>query len=383
MVDMQHFGKTLRKHRKEQGVTQWELAEKLMVSAQSVSIWENGKGLPDLDHLCELSKVLSVSIDVLLNQRPDGMRGLIGIDGGGTKTEFALIDETGRSMNSIVLEGCNPNICGMEQAVDVIRRGIDFLRPGEMKVMGVFLGGAGMGSGNNSDMMRTALQKLYPDLTVDCDNDIRNVIACCSQPDNCIAAISGTGCVVYANRGGQLSRVGGAGYLFERCGSGYDMGREAITAALRARDGIAPRTVLTELVEEKLGGSAWEHIHDLYKRDVSYIASFSPLVSKAAGEGDRLARDILDQGSEHMVKEIHRARAFAPEARCVILSGSLFVKDERFFRGVAEGLDRDLIIERMTCPPVWGACLQCAKLCGLEEMPSQSLYLETRGLQKT
>lgn len=382
MVDMQLFGKTLRKHRKEQGVTQWELAEKLMVSAQSVSIWESGKGLPDLDHLCELSRVLSVSIDVLLNQRPDGMRGLIGIDGGGTKTEFVLIDETGRSLNSIVLEGSNPNIHGMDQAVDVIRRGIDFLRPGEMKVMGVFLGGAGLGGGNNADLMRTALRKVYPDLNVDCGTDICNVVACCSQPDNCIAAISGTGCVVYANHEGQLRRVGGAGYLFERCGSGYDMGREAITAALRARDGIAPRTLLTELVEEKLGGSAWDFIHDLYKQDVSYIASFSPLVSQAAGEGDRVAQDILDQGSEHLIKEIHMARTFVPEARHVILSGSLFAKDERFFQAVTQGLDRDLIVERMACPPVWGACLQCAKLCGLDEMPSQSLYMETRGPQK-
>ena len=381
MVDMKRFGETLRKYRKEQRMTQWELAEKLMISPQSVSIWESGKGLPDLDHLCELSKVLSVSVDVLLNQRPDGMRGLIGIDGGGTKTEFALIDETGRSLNSIVLEGSNPNVHGIEQAVDVIRRGIDFLRPGEMKVMGVCLGGAGMGGGTNGDMMRTALQKIYPELKVDCANDILNVIACCTQPDNCIAAISGTGCVVYAHHKGQLHRVGGAGYLFEGRGSGYDMGREAITAALRARDGIAPRTTLTDLVEEKLGGNPWDFIHDLYKRDVSYIASFSPLVSRAAGEGDRLAQSILEQGSEHLAKEIRQARIFAPEARHVILSGSLFVKDDRFFHAVAQRLDGDLTVERMSCPPVWGACLQCAKLCGLEKMPSQSLYMQTRGPQ--
>lgn len=379
MVDMQYFAKMLRKYRKEQGLTQGELAEKLLVSAQSVSIWESGKGLPDLDHLCELSRILSVSIDVLLDQRPDEVRGLIGIDGGGTKTEFALIDEDGRSLNSIVLEGCNPNIRGMEEAVSVVRRGIDFLRPNEMKVMGIYLGGAGMGSGSNADMMRTALEKAYPEMKVGCGNDIRNVIACCTQPDNCIAAISGTGCVVYSSLNGQVRRIGGAGYLFERCGSGYDMGRDAITAALRARDAIAPTTLLTELVEEKLGGSAWDLIHDLYKRDVSYIASFSPLVSKAATQGDPVARDILERSAEHLVREIHQARTFVPDAQHVILSGSLFAKDDTFFHTVTEGLDKDLIVERMTCPPVWGACLQSAKLCGLEQMPSLKLYMETRG----
>ncbi len=378
MVDMQYFAKMLRKHRKERGLTQGELAEKLLVSAQSVSIWESGKGLPDLDHLCELSKTLSVSIDMLLNQRPDEKRGLIGIDGGGTKTEFALIDETGRSLNSIVLEGSNPNIMGMDAAVDVVRRGIDFLRPHEMKVMGVFFGGAGMNSGNNADMMRTALSKAYPDLKVDCSNDIANVIACCARPDNCIAAISGTGCVVYSSLNGQVRRIGGAGYLFERCGSGYDMGRDAITAALRARDGIAPATLLTELVEEKLGGNVWDFIHDLYKREVSYIASFSPLVSKAAAQGDPVAREILERGVEHMVKEIHQARTHVPDAKHVILSGSLFAKDELFFQTVTGALDKDLVVERMPCPPVWGACLRAARLCGLEQMPDLELYLETR-----
>lgn len=379
MVNTQHFAQKLRKYRKERGLTQSELAEQILVSAQSVSIWESGKGLPDLDHLCELARILSVSIDVLLNQRPDEVRGLIGIDGGGTKTEFVLIDEEGRSLNSIVLEGSNPNIIGMEQAVDVVRRGIDFLRPSEMKVMGIFVGGAGMGSGNNGDMMKTALSKIYPDIRVDCANDIASVIACCSQPDNCIAAISGTGCVVYSSLNGQVRRIGGAGYLFEQCGSGYDMGRDAITAALRARDGIAPTTRLAELVEEKLGGNAWDFIHDLYKREVSYIASFSPLVSKAAGQGDTVAQEILERGAQHMVSEIHQARKYVPTAEHVILSGSLFGKDELFFKTVTEALDPDLIVERMVCPPVWGACLRAARLCGLERMPDLNLYMETRG----
>ena len=378
MVNTQHFAQKLRKYRKEQGLTQGELAERILVSAQSVSIWESGKGMPDLDHLCELSRILSVSIDVLLDLRPDEARGLIGIDGGGTKTEFTLIDEDGRNLNSIVLEGSNPNIIGMEKAVDVVRRGIDFLRPGEMKVMGIFFGGAGMNSGNNTDMMKIALSKAYPDIKVECANDIANVIACCSHPDNCIAAISGTGCVVYSSSNGQVHRIGGAGYLFERCGSGYDMGREAITAALRARDGIAPVTLLTELVEEKLGGNPWDFIHDLYKREVSYVASFSPLVSTAAKQGDSVAWEILRCGAEHMVREIHQARRFVPTAKHVILSGSLFGKDELYFKTVTEALDRDLTVERMTCPPVWGACLRAARLCGLEQMPDLKLYMQTR-----
>ena len=54
MADMERFSSLLRKYRRERGITQNELAERLMVSPQSVSVWESGKGLPDVDHLCEL-----------------------------------------------------------------------------------------------------------------------------------------------------------------------------------------------------------------------------------------------------------------------------------------------------------------------------------------
>lgn len=53
--------------RKNAGLTQLELAEKLCVSRQAVTKWETGKGIPDIDNLRTLSKLLNVSIDFLLD----------------------------------------------------------------------------------------------------------------------------------------------------------------------------------------------------------------------------------------------------------------------------------------------------------------------------
>ncbi len=376
MFDIQYFAKMLQKYRKERGITQNELAKLLFVTPQSVSRWECAEAMPDIAHLCELSRLLCVSIDVLVdNHRPES-RTYIGIDGGGTKTEFALIDESGRKLNTIVLEGCNPNTCGVKQTVSIVRRGIDFLRPGEMNVAAIFFGGAGLGTGSNADTIRTELERAYPGIKIGCDTDIRNVIACCSQPDNCLAAICGTGCVVFGYSEGTLHRTGGLGYRFEHSGSGFELGRDAITAALCHLDGTGEETVLTRLVEEKLGGGVWDAIHDLYQKDNAYIASFAPLVIRAAEDGDKVAEAILEESCEHMVRLIRAASKKTPGARTIILSGSLFAKSEGFFRRVTERLPEHLAVERISCPPVWGACLQAAKLCKPVQMPLLDNFLK-------
>lgn len=57
----------LKEARKNAGLTQIELAEKLCVSRQAITKWETGKGIPDVDNLRMISKVLNVSIDFLLD----------------------------------------------------------------------------------------------------------------------------------------------------------------------------------------------------------------------------------------------------------------------------------------------------------------------------
>lgn len=61
-----NFSESIKQKRKDKGLTQEELAEILFVSRQTVSNWENGKTLPDIDSLILLSEALDVSIDELV-----------------------------------------------------------------------------------------------------------------------------------------------------------------------------------------------------------------------------------------------------------------------------------------------------------------------------
>jgi len=64
------MGKRIMMLRKEQGLTQEQLAEKLGVSAQAVSKWENDVSCPDISIIPQLADVLRVSTDELLGAKP-------------------------------------------------------------------------------------------------------------------------------------------------------------------------------------------------------------------------------------------------------------------------------------------------------------------------
>lgn len=65
-MDSKKIGKLIAKRRKEKGMTQGELAEKLSVSNKTISKWETGAGLPDISILVDLASVLDISVDDLL-----------------------------------------------------------------------------------------------------------------------------------------------------------------------------------------------------------------------------------------------------------------------------------------------------------------------------
>ena len=59
-------GNRIANRRKEKGLTQLQLAERLNVSNRTVSKWENGDGYPDITILPNLSDILEISIDELI-----------------------------------------------------------------------------------------------------------------------------------------------------------------------------------------------------------------------------------------------------------------------------------------------------------------------------
>ncbi len=64
-------GEKIKEARKSTGLTQEQLAEKLMVSRQAITKWESDRGIPDIDNLKAVSSLLHVSIDYLVDNAQD------------------------------------------------------------------------------------------------------------------------------------------------------------------------------------------------------------------------------------------------------------------------------------------------------------------------
>lgn len=63
----EHIGEHIAYYRKKAGLTQEQLAEKMGVTAQAVSKWENGLTCPDLDSVARLSGFLGVAVEQLIH----------------------------------------------------------------------------------------------------------------------------------------------------------------------------------------------------------------------------------------------------------------------------------------------------------------------------
>lgn len=73
MFNMKEIGRRIAKLRKDNNLTQVELADKLGISYQAVSNWERGDSMPDISKLSELSRIFKISIDELLGNKAEAL----------------------------------------------------------------------------------------------------------------------------------------------------------------------------------------------------------------------------------------------------------------------------------------------------------------------
>jgi transcriptional regulator with XRE-family HTH domain len=161
VFDIHILSENIKKYRKLKGLTQNELAEKLVISPQSVSKWECGLSVPDISNLCKISNLLEISLDLLLGNTEASEKAMIAVDGGGNQTEFLLFNESGKLLSRIVLPGCNPNYVSVNTCCAILKHGIDRLMGSTNKISGIFIGASGFDCGNNSKIVQADLSLNY------------------------------------------------------------------------------------------------------------------------------------------------------------------------------------------------------------------------------
>ena len=303
----------------------------------------------------------------------------LGIDGGGTKTVFRLTDENGAVIREILLGAVNPNDIGMENAMSVLKKGItEICRDIAFSDVTMFAGIAGGGlSGNNLVILKHFFEQ-FGFFAFDNGSDIENTIAL-SEDEPRVHVIMGTGFIVYALNEDFRKRIGGWGQFFDEGGSGYTLGRDAVTAVLCEGDGSGKPTALTALLEKRIGETAEAHLTQFYRKGKSYIAGFSDLVFEAAESGDPIATDILEKNMAFAAQRIDAAcnalAHFRESTRSipVFFSGGISRKSDVIFPLIQSHLNtRTCSLIRLDADPVEGAVRRAQKLFELKIKENQS-----------
>lgn len=298
---------------------------------------------------------------------------MIAIDGGGTKTDLVLFRQDGTVLSRVYTEGCNPNDFGWKHTENVLKKGLDHLLGScggrDNTFQSVFAGVSGGSVGKNKQRMQHIFHGLLPHAqNLCCASDAVNAMSSgIGHADGCVV-ISGTGSSGFVRRAGQVTRVGGWGYLFDKGGSGYDLGRDAVYYAACAADGRGPQTILKEQIEQQMMLPFELAVTRLYEKGKPAIAALAPLVFEAAHKNDACALQILQSNGQEQAKLLNALSALAKQDRCqTVLAGSVFCQWDTMQAYVLGHLERkhDFIFPKL--PPVYGSAVEAAALAGITE----------------
>ncbi len=139
-----------------------------------------------------------------------------------------------------------------------------------------------------------------------------------------VMTISGTGSIALGrNAAGRTQRVGGWGYIFGDEGSGFDIARQAVRAALRQEEGWGPTTALHSKLLEACGAPDANTLMHWFYTDAwprARVASLARMVDETAREGDAAALEILRNAAQQLatMAAVVRESLFAPDEPAVI-----------------------------------------------------------------
>ena len=358
-----NFSENLAYYRTKAGLKQQQLADKIGYSVKSVSKWERGGGLPTIETLIDISRILHVSVEELILKR-ENRTFFLGIDGGGTKTALELCDEEGNVIKSLIADGCNPIDIGIEKTKKILTDAI-YEVCGDIPFSSVVTF-AGIAGGISAGM-KEVLCEFFSEFNfkaVENDSDNRNIIAAGLAEADGITLILGTGICAFLQKDKKRKIAGGKGYLIDNGGSAYNIGRDGLNAYFCEKDGISEKTLITAEIEKIYGENPQDVLKLIYSGGKKTIASFSKTVYEAAKNGDEIALLVLKQNMEEAAFLVNGlAEQIDEEKIPLVISGGL-TKEKMTLDILTEALGNPtkFSIKVLDKEPVEGAVMLARKL---------------------
>jgi len=227
---------------------------------------------------------------------------ILGIEGGGTKTEWVLLTPTGAVLRNGSLPASNLRLITDEALTRLFS-----VLPPEAGHVGAFL--AGCATEEDRTRLRRLAAAIWPRAEIAVGSDRDSGLATAFHDGDGIVVIAGTGAAVHGRKGAQVEKAGGWGQLLGDRGGGYDLARRGLRLVLTHFD---LNQKITPLAGEILRTVGLNRLPDLVgwamQADKMSVARLAPAIFQAAkhGEPEMLA---TIQGGATVLAEFTRAVA--------------------------------------------------------------------------
>jgi N-acetylglucosamine kinase-like BadF-type ATPase len=299
----------------------------------------------------------------------------LGVDGGGTKTVFALLDSDGRLLSTALAPSCYYFGQSIDLVEEVIRSGVAsvcdeaFLSPDRITYAFIALPGYGEVS-SDIETLNAIPARVLGHRRYGCDNDMVAGWAGSLGAIDGVNVIAGTGSMTYGEHHGRKLRVGGWGELFDDEGSAYWIAIRGLSAFAKMSDGRLPGGPLRERLASHLRLAADLDLVDVvvnrWRGDRAKVAALARVVTAAAADGDEVCVEILHEAGRALADLVTTTIArldYAPgDVVPVSWSGGVFASDEVRTAFHEHLTDASVDLREPLLPPVLGAALYAARL---------------------
>ncbi|MCI0616264.1 N-acetylmuramic acid 6-phosphate etherase [bacterium] len=265
---------------------------------------------------------------------------ILGVEGGGTKTDWVLVQQTPTSTD-IIDEGRLPptnfRLIAAEQLTKILR-----LLPNYLDRVGIFL--AGCVTEEDRHKLHNIVKGIWDHSQIVVGSDRDSALAAAFQERDGIIVISGTGSAVTGRKNGKIENAGGRGHLLGDRGGGYVICMEGLRLVLRTYDLEHQVTPLaSELLRALMLNRMEDFIAWTQSAEKMSISALLPVMFAAAQNGDREMLQIIEVGASSLAEYARSvARWLEFESPKVKLLGGVFLNQPLYVELYREALSKIL-----------------------------------------
>src|SRR6266513_2687632 len=293
---------------------------------------------------------------------------ILGVEGGGTKTAWVLVEAVGSTGDAGVefqildqgkLPPSNLRLTTPERLREIFSE-----LPKQIDRAGVFL--AGCSTEEDRHSLRLICADVWPTAQIVTGSDRDSGLAAALDHGDGIVVNAGSGSSVTGRRGDRIERAGGWGHILGDTGGGYFLSIEALRLILREHDLHCGEMPFTAKILHALSlNNLDELVRWAQTADKNEIAMLAPVVFEAAADGETRVNEIVEEGArvlcEYTESVASRLHLLAPK---VALMGGIFYRDSIYTHSFRRRLKKNLPDARVTTaerPPELGAAWLAAE----------------------